>query len=85
MSHYAPYDLRNDNDLVHVEWMGSRQRVVDTLRRMRDQGWTVTRHGLSSVNEYGNTVLAKPVSVKGDSVSTGIAIWKISNDDQEVF
>jgi len=83
MSHYSPHNLRNDNDLIGVEWYPTKGAMVDRLRHMFNHGWSVRRHGLVSIDEEGNTVSAKPVRTKEGA--NGIAIWKISTDDEEVY
>lgn len=75
--------MKNDPDLIRVNWLGSRDRVIERLRHMYNNGWQIRRHGLSSVDEQGRTVLAKPVHIEGGD--HGIAVWKISNHDEEVI
>ncbi len=83
MPHYQPINLRDDNDLMNTIWLNDRKAVITRLMHMYHNGWQVRRHGLSSIDENGNTIIARPIRTKEGA--NGIAIWKISDHDQEVF
>ena len=76
------HNLKTDDNLIGCEWFPAEDDVFACLRGMQEAGWYVTRHGLESVDEQGQRCIARPVKIKGNDWFSGVATWRVSDDDQ---
>lgn len=79
MNNAGAVNLKNDHGLIDVCWFGSNDKVMAQFRRMLNNGWYVTVHGVTSIDEKGRTVVAKPVKLPGCE-ATGIATWFVDDE-----